>query len=197
VTANDFLLTPSKGVPVVLANKIVVAAFRFVLLLACVSSAAQSPEHIPKIQGETLAGRKVLLPDAAKGSITIFIFGFTKASKTPTGEWAKKLFAQFGTHSGFELYQLPVLEDVPRLVRGMVISGIKKGVPENARDHFVPVLQGEAELKKAVHYQENDDAAYLVLLDREGNVVQQTHRPITGASYSTWQAQIEYLLDQK
>jgi hypothetical protein len=107
---------------------------------------------MPKIQGESFAGHTVVLPDAAAGKVAVLIFGFTKASKAPTSAWANKLQAYLGTRPDVELYQLPALEDVPRLFRSMVISGIKKGVPENKRDHFVPVVQGEADLKKLVAY---------------------------------------------
>ena len=57
---------------------------------------------------------KIVLPDAAAGKVAVLIFGFTKASKVPTSAWAEKLQADLGTRSEFELYQLPVLESVPR-----------------------------------------------------------------------------------
>lgn len=154
------------------------------------SSLAQSVPQMPTIEAESLAGSKVILPDAAAGKVAVFVFGFTKASKVPTSAWAKKLQADFGTRPDFQLYQLPVLEDVPRLVRRMVISGIKKGVPENQRDHFVPILQGEAELKKFVHYGEPDDA-YLVVLSRDGNILDQNHGVPNDANYSRLRGVIE------
>jgi len=86
-----------------------------------------------------------------------------------------------------------VLEDVPRLIRGMVISGIKKGVPENERDHFVPVLQDEAALKKAVNYSAPDDA-YLVILNRKGEVAQQMHEPLLDSDYPRLRQELESLL---
>jgi hypothetical protein len=124
------------------------------------------------------------------------VFGFTKASKGPTGAWADKILAEFGTQAGFELYQLPVLEDVPRFMRGMVISGIKKGIKEDKRDHFVPILQGESELKKFVGYKEPDDA-YLIVLNRDGLIVQQTHGPFSDAAYGAVRSQIRSALTQK
>jgi hypothetical protein len=90
------------------------------------------------------------------------------------------------------LYQLPVLEDVPHLIRGMVISGIKKGVKENMQDHFVPIVHGESELKRLVGYKEADDA-YLVILNPAGQIVQQLHGPYTDAAYQQLRNQIEAL----
>jgi hypothetical protein len=157
---------------------------------------AQSVQQMPKIEGKSFAGRKIVLPDAAAGKVAVLIFGFTKTSKGPTSAWGERLRADFGTRTDFELYQLPVLEDVPRLFRGMVISGIGKGVPEANRDHFVPILQGEANLKKLVDYNEADDA-YLVVLDRSGNILERCHGSPDQTNYSRLHAQIESILRRK
>jgi len=167
---------------------------RLLSLLFLVSLACAQTQPMPRVTGESFAGQKVVLPDAAKGHVAVLVFGFTKASKEPTRAWGEKILAEFGNQPGFELYQLPVLEDVPRLVRGMVISGIKKGVPEKLRDHFVPILQGESELKKLVGYKEPDDA-YLVILDPSGQIVQQVHGPFGEAAYAQLQEELHRLLN--
>lgn len=164
-------------------------------LILATSALAQS-KAMPTISGESLAGNKVVLPEAAKGQVAILVFGFTKASKDPTKAWATKLNSEFANQPLFVLYQLPVLEDVPRLIRGMVISGMKKGVAENLRDHFVPILQGEAGLKDLVAYKEVNDA-YLALLDRSGYILEQLHSSSPDAHYSQLQTEIRSLLNQK
>ena len=165
-------------------------------LLLVTWATAQAVQPMSRIEGESLAGNKVVLPDAAKGKVAVLIFGFTKASKGPTTAWGKKLNAGFADQSDFVLYQLPVLEDVPRLIRGMVISGIRKGVPENLREHFVPIVAGEAQLKKLVNYKEPDDA-YLIVLDRSGQIVHQQHSSEPDSAYGEVQSEIQYLLSQK
>jgi len=186
------------GINIVLIRKRRWAAIMlcFCCLTRASSLLAQGSPQMPTTEGDSLTGHKVVLPDAAAGKVAVLIFGFTKASKVPTGGWADKIQADFGTRPGFELYQLPVLEEVPRLFRGMVISGIRKGVTENKRDHFVPILQGEAELKELVRYQEPDDA-YLVLLSRGGNIVQQIHGTPTEEKYSQVRSAVESLLNPK
>jgi hypothetical protein len=165
-----------------------------VMLLA--SAVAQSPQQMPRIAGESFAGHQVELPDAARGNIAVLIFGFSKASKVPSSAWAEKLGSDFGSQTGFAFYQLPVLEDVPRIIRGMVISGMKKGVPVTMRDHFVPILEDEAELKRLVSYREPDDA-YVVLLGRSGQIVGQRHDSFSDPGYRQLHGEILALLDQK
>jgi hypothetical protein len=150
----------------------------FCYLALALDCSAQSASRLPPLEGDSLAGTKVVLPEGCAGKVAVLIFGFTKASKTQTSAWAAAISKEPPSPRDFELYQLPVLEDVPRLVRGMVISSIKKGVAENVRDHFVPILQGEAELKRLVHYAEPDDA-YLIILDRTGQIVQQRHGAVS------------------
>ena len=131
------------------AITVVVCGLTFVAL-----SLAQSAPEMPRIEGESLAGHKVVLPDAAAGRVTVPTRIFQGLESPWTSPWASKP-ADFRARPDFALYQLPVLEDVPRFVRKMVIFGIKKSVPEGLRDHFVPLLQGEAELKKVVHFRKS------------------------------------------
>ena len=153
-----------------------------VVAAASLSALAQNTSNLPHTEGETLAGTKLTLPDAVSGKYAVLIFGFTRGSKKPTSEWANKVRTDFGT-APLELYQIPVLEDVPHLIRGMVVSGIRKGVPENQRDHFLIVVKSERELKQFVDYKEPDDA-YLVSLDPTGKVIQQLHGSPTPDTYA-------------
>ena len=168
----------------------IAAGYTFCLLFFVGASLAQVAQVMPTIEGESFTDHKVVLPDAARGKVAVLIFGFTKASKEPTSAWADKIHNEFGSRSGFEMYQLPVLEDVPRFIRGMVISSMKKGVRENMRDHFVPILQHESELKTFVNYHEKDDA-YLVVLDASGRVINQMHGPFSDPTYSQLKSEIQ------
>src|ERR1035437_9462974 len=127
-------------------------------VMALAVATVLAAQDLPKIEGESLAGHHVALPDAVSGRVAVLVLGFSKASKTPTSAWGQRIEADFASSSVFVLYQMPVLEDVPGFVRGMVISGMKKGVPEDQRAYFVPVLHGESGLKKLVNYKDPDDA---------------------------------------
>ena len=64
------------------------------------------------------------------------------------------------------------------------------------RDHFVPILEGEAELKRLVGYQEADDA-YIVLLDRSGEIFGQRHDSFSDPGYRQLQSEIVALGNRK
>jgi hypothetical protein len=171
-----------------LASLLVVVVFSVSVSLAM----AQASGGIPHLEGDSLSGHHVVLPDVAAGKVAVLILGFTRASKGPTSAWSKQLFADYGQQAGVAIYQLPVLQEVPRLIRSFVISGMRKDVPQSLQDHFVPILSGEAELKKTVGYKEPDDA-YMILLDKSGKIAQQQHGVFKDADY----AQFRKLLDSE
>ena len=171
---------------------------KFLVLLAAVTIAITLPasaaaQLFPRQQEQNLNGQQVTLPDAASGKVAVLVMGFSKVSKTPTEAWAKRIESDFGKTSGFALYQMPVLEAAPKVLRGMVISGIKNGVPESERANFVPVQHNEDDLKKLVGFKGEDDA-YIVVLDRSGSVSYQTHGSSVDPGYAELKAKVQALL---
>jgi hypothetical protein len=60
------------------------------------------------------------LPDAAAGHPAVVVIGFTHSSQNQTKAWAARLQHEFPT------YSIAVLENAPRLVRGMAVHGMKR-----------------------------------------------------------------------
>ena len=164
-----------------------------ILAAATALFASSAAQQFPRLQEENLAGQQVVLPDAAAGKIAVLVLGFSHASSTPTGAWMKRSSAEFGKNPSFALYELAVIEDAPRFIRGMIISGMKKCIPEDERPFVVPVVHEEAALKTLVGYKE-EDYAYIVLLDRGGRVVYQTHAATVDPGYADLRAKLAGLL---
>jgi len=53
---------------------------------------------------------------------------------------------------------LPFCKDVPRLVRSIVVHGIKSGAPPDQREHFLLVYRNRASLKQLAGFTVADDA---------------------------------------
>lgn len=162
-------------------------------IVVCALLGAATAQQFPQLHEENLAGQQVVLPDAIAGKIAVLVFGFSRASENSTGPWMKHLRDDFGKNASVALYQLPVIEEAPRMIRGMITSGMKKGVPEAERATFVPVMHNEAELKKIVNYKEPDDA-YAILLDRTGKIVYQTHSGPDVSGYTELRTKLQSLL---
>jgi hypothetical protein len=129
----------------------------------CCGALSQS---LPATEGETLSGKPITLATNLSGKPAVVVIGFSKASSAESGAWVKRLKGDAGL-AGMAVYQVAVLEEVPRLVRGMVKSSIRGSVPVADQGTFVMLFHDEAQWKQFAHYRNADDA-YVVLLDGHG-----------------------------
>jgi hypothetical protein len=139
------------------------------LVAACVSA-----QVIPRIEGETLSGDKIALPDALAGHPAILIVGFSRAGGESSGRWDKELRQDFANDSNLRIYSVAELQDAPRMVRGMIRRGMRGSVPKSEQDSFVLLYQDEDAWKKLVDFSAPDDA-YILLVDAGGNIRWHTH----------------------
>ena len=51
--------------------------------------------QFPRLQDENLNGQQAVLPDSAPGKVAVLVLGFSRASSTPTGAWAKRIQSDF------------------------------------------------------------------------------------------------------
>jgi hypothetical protein len=163
------------------------------VLTASLLTIPGAARQFPHLEEESLAGQKVVLPELVSGKIAVLVLGFSRASSTPTGAWAKRAQEEFGKNPGFALYQLAVIEEAPSFIRGMIISGMKKGMPDAQRAYVVPVVHQESELKKLVSFKQPDDA-YVVVLDRNSSIMYQTHAARADPGYAELRANLRALL---
>lgn len=150
----------------------------FVLSLLAVAGFGQ---QLPRIEGKNLADQKVVLPEALDGHAAVLVIGFTHASNKEVKPWAAKLTPLYPT------FPIAVLEDVPRLVRGMATHGIKSDTPADQKQRFLLVFSGEKELKAAADFSAPDDA-YLIVVDGHGTIRWRFHGALTDRSLEQLQS---------
>jgi len=144
-------------------------------LLALSLGLLHAQQSFPTVEGETLSGKKVSLPAVFGGQRALLIIGFTHASQAQTKAWSIRV------RDRFPAWSVAVLEDVPRLVRGMATHGIKSGTPKDQYDHFVLIYRGEKQLKEAAGFDRPDDA-YLLVLDPGGSIRWKYHGAVNDAA---------------
>ena len=163
-------------------RKIVVSLFCLVAAIAT----AQTPqaESLPHVEGVALSGKKIVLPDDARGKVSLLVIGFSRKSGDATRAWVTRFRKDFGADPRYAAYPVAVLEDAPRFLRGIILGSMRKNTPLAEQDQFVVIFQGEADLKKVVAYSAADDA-YLILLDSSGAVHWRGHGVFREESYLT------------
>lgn len=149
-------------------------------LVAMAAGLAAGAQMLPRTEFETLAGGKLTLPEAARGKVELLVVGFSHASSKPTGDWGKAMEKDCAETAGLECYQVAVLEAVPRLFRGMVTGGMKKGIAENKRGRFLLLYHDEDEWKKLTGFGDGD-TAYVMVVNGAGEVVWKTSGAAEGA----------------
>jgi hypothetical protein len=132
----------------------------------------------------------VNLPEDLRGRVGVLVLGFSKSSGDESKGWGQRLAASYPESSGVMYYEIPVLESVPKLVRGMVVKSMRSGVPEAEQRHFMPIFSGEAEWKKTAHVGSSDDA-YVLVVDGSGTVRWQTAGRVTDAGFAVLKEQVE------
>jgi hypothetical protein len=130
-----------------------------------VCAAVRVPIPVPQAPVETLTGRKLELSRDIGPRLAVLIIGFTKASRGQASEWAQRLEPELAATPGAQLYEVGVIADVPRLLRGFVVGRIRANVPKKMHDHFLLVLE-HPEVWKQLADLDDKDSAYVVLMNR-------------------------------
>ena len=153
---------------------------RYMILLSLCSSLCEA-QSIPAFHGRSFAGDEVTFPHDLDRRIGILIVGFSKKSGENAKIWGAAIAHQFETDSQVVYYEMPVLEGVPSLIRGLVLRSMRHGMSAAEQSHFAPVLQDEDKWKEAVHFNSPDDA-YVLVLNRVGVVKWRTQGAMTASS---------------
>jgi hypothetical protein len=133
------------------------------------TQAALPSSEPPKLRGETLDGKPIVLPDAAARKVTLLVIGASKKGGDRTGVWREHFLADFGSDLHVTYYTAALLEGAPAVFRGMIKAGMRGGTPPAARGHVVISTSDEAIWKKYLDL-DDDNLPCVLLLDGSGHV---------------------------
>jgi ATP synthase subunit 10 len=146
----------------------VVRAASSVVLVSLVALSLQA-QSIPHTEAETLAGKKIVLPDAFAGRPAILVIGFSRSGGDSAGRWSKQLRQDLGADKSVRIFSVAELQDAPKLARGLIRHGMRGGIPQNEHDSFVLLYQDEDIWKKLAEFSDTNNA-YILLVDSGGNI---------------------------
>lgn len=154
-------------------------------------------EHLPQLQGEYLSGRKATLPEDAAGRVALLLVGFSYASRKPVEAWTQRFRAEFNDKTQVTFYQVPMLGGMARMGKWFIEGGMRRGTAKADYENVITVYGGTEAWRQRLGVQAADakaeDTAYLVLLDRKGNVVWRHAGPLEEAAYQALAAQVRKL----
>src|SRR5260221_1942980 len=116
------------------------ARLRLALLVPALGTAIAAPAAdwaapAEPLEVRTLAGEARAFPRDAAMPRTIFVVTYSKAATSVASDWTRRL-REITPKWDVKVYQIAVLDDVPSLFRGPVITGMAGGVPQEMHDRF-------------------------------------------------------------
>ena len=114
----------------------------------------------PALAGQTLSGKQLNLPVAARDGVAVMIVSFSRAGGRDAQNWTQR-FAK--DHPLLATYNVIFLESVPRPFRNLAVSGIRNGMPPAVHDRTVLLYGEQASWRERLQVQDLDNASVVVL----------------------------------
>jgi hypothetical protein len=148
-------------------------------------------ELFPTISGITVFGNLLELPAAAIGKPAVVVFSFSRTAGKDAHSWNEHLAR--GISNAVPGYDLIVMESVPKLFRGVAMSGIRSSMSPSMQDRTVVLYQDERlwKLRLAVS---DSSRAYVVLLGSDGRLRWSNTGAYSDPEYARLKNEIEQLL---
>lgn len=126
--------------------------------------------QFPALSGTFLSGKKAVLPAAAEGKVALLVLGFTYDSRFSVEAWANRFRRDFGRDPRVTFFEVPIIGGFGRLGRWFIDGGMRRGTPKELHENVVTVYGGADLWKHRVGFKD-PDAAYVILIDRDGRVL--------------------------
>lgn len=143
-------------------------------LTGCAIVLAQGqPPGMPTTAGETLSGKRIVVADAVRAHRTVLVAGFSHDGGIACGDWMKAIRGDAAL-AGVEVYEIAMLEGAPGIFRGMIKSGMRKGMTSAEQERSVVLTQDDKAWERYFAVS-NAQEPQLMVLDAEGTVVWRGH----------------------
>lgn len=125
--------------------------------------------HLPALQAKDLNGRMLALPKDLPGDRTIAIVALQREQQANVDTWTRGLKLP---ESSLPWLELPVIDDPGAFARWFIAGGMRRGIRDHTLwQHVVTLYTRKADLKRALEIA-NESTVYVLVLDREGRVVE-------------------------
>jgi hypothetical protein len=126
---------------------------------------------LPRAEGESLTGRKALLPDALQGKVSVVVWSFSREAGEHVEKWVAPL-----ARDRVNVWSAAVIEAAPRLIRPMIRASMRRASPQPFHERFLCITRGEKDLRQALAVR-NDKVPYVTILSPDGAVLWQHAGP--------------------
>lgn len=124
-------------------------------------------DAMPEVKAEALSGDKsVSLLEKSKGKVSVVVFSFAREASVQVKAWGTRIAADLGKE---KLWQVAVLDGAPRILRGMILRGMRSDMPKELQAQALVLYSDGDAWKKRLHFT-SDKHAYVVVVEAGGKV---------------------------
>lgn len=151
-------------------------------------------DTMPVIEGETLSGKKAQLPDAAGHHAALICLGFSQNSRYAVEKWNARFHKDFKGPEAPQTFTVPVIiGSMGKLAKPFIMGGMRKGMPKEVQDFTIVAFPSDDDWRQRMQVQD-DDQAYVVLIDERAKVVWLYKQPFNEEAYGVMKAELTKLL---
>lgn len=146
--------------------------FSAVCVFGCATKVA-TPSNIknsrfPTVQGKSLSGDLVSIPDRFAGKNTLVLVGYEQRAQFDIDRW---ILGALQAEVKVEIVELPTIAGMlPQMVQGFIDNGMRSGIPKADWGSVVTVYEDAPKIIEALG-NDRPQSAYAVLLDRQGRIL--------------------------
>ena len=83
----------------------------------------------PEVKSKSLAKQIEIIPDSAKGKITLVAVAFLRESQSQLDSWLEPFIKEFGNNKAFMFYEIPMISSGYKFMRFVIDGGMRSGIP--------------------------------------------------------------------
>jgi ATP10 protein len=179
-----------------------ISRFGIALILAgsAFAAAAQRVEPLqpgvvmPALEGESLAGKNVVLPKDAAGKVGFIALGFSRNSQYSIEKWMKRFKEDFKNTPGVIAYTVPVIEgSMGHMAKPFITGGMRKGMPKEDQPTMVPIFTSSHDWYQRMQVSD-ENLGYLIVIDQQGKVAWVYRQAYSDDVYNQLVKQVRMLL---
>ncbi len=126
-------------------------------------------ERFPRVEGKSLSGKEVVIPDDVEGEAILIGVAFERDAQEMLDSWTHYFNAL--CEGKKDIYELPMIEgSLWKIFSGFIDRGMKSGIPEERHDKVVTYYGDTSDVKEKLEI-EDKSLGYVFLLDEEGKVL--------------------------
>jgi hypothetical protein len=124
----------------------------------------------PNLSASTLEQRSLNLPGDLEGELNILFIPFAQWHQLLVNAWLPLASGLEQHYAAVRYYELPVIQEMGAGYQEVINAGMRAGIPDaEARERTITLFVDKPSFLESLGL-EREDAMYVLLVDRDGNV---------------------------